>query len=314
MQNSLHKSSDGTSKGYVALTITCIVWGTTWVASKIGVNEIPALQMAYIRQFIAGSCFVIYFMWRKNFSLPSAKQFRWITVMSVLMFVFANGLSTWSLKYIPTGLSALIGALYPLSVVLIELLFFKSSRLNALTFLGLFLGLTGVGIVFYEHAFHGLNKYFLIGLALSIIAMLSWSFGTVFLTRNKAEINPYYGTGWQMLISSLILWVMAETTQATVPLVQISMKVWLVILYLVVFGSVIAFAAFIYSMKTLPAAIASLYAYINPLVAMVLASFILQEKLTINILWGAIVTLLGVYLVNYSIKRNKEKIIVEAEI
>ena len=308
------KNLDGKGKGYLALFATCFVWGTTWVASKIGISEIPALQMAYIRQFIAGAIFVGFFMLNKKAALPTALQFRWLLVMAVLMFVFANGLSTWSLKYIPTGLSALIGALYPLSVVIIEKIFFKSRRLTVLTFLGLFLGLTGVGIVFYENAFDNLSLSFLIGLSLSVIAMLSWSFGTVFLSRNKAAINPYYGTGWQMLISSVILLVMAEATQPTIPITALSLKTWLVIAYLVVFGSVIAFVAFIYSMKKLPVAIASLYAYINPLVAMVLAAMILKEKLTINILWGALVTLSGVFLVNYSMKRDARKLIVESEI
>jgi len=306
------KKLDGRGKGYLALFITSTVWGTTWVASKIGVNEIPALQMAYIRQFIGGICFVGFFMLYKKFSLPTAKQFRWIVVMAILMFVFANGLSTWSLKYIPTGLSALIGALYPLSVVIIERVFFKSKKMTLLTFLGLFLGITGVGIVFYENAFSNNSSSFWIGIALSVIAMLSWSFGTVFITRNKANINPYYGTGWQMVISSFMLLVMAETTQPTVSITHISVKVWMVILYLVVFGSVLSFVAFIYSMKKLPAAISSLYAYINPLVAMVVAALVLNEKLTINILWGAIVTLIGVYLVNYSIKKST-KVILEPE-
>ena len=303
---------DGKAKGYFALFITSTVWGTTWVASKIGINEIPALQMAYIRQFIAGICFVGFFMWYKKFSLPTAKQFRWITVMAVLMFVFANGLSTWSLKYIPTGLSALIGALYPLSVVIIERIFFKSKSMTILTFLGLFLGIAGVGIVFYENAFNSNSSSFVIGLTLSVIAMLSWSFGTIFIARNKADINPYYGTGWQMLISSFMLFIVAETTQPTVPFQAISLKVWMVILYLVILGSIISFVAFIYSMKKLPAAIASLYAYINPLLAMVVAALVLDEKLTINILWGAIVTLIGVFLVNYSIKKTA-KVILEAE-
>jgi drug/metabolite transporter (DMT)-like permease len=306
------KKLDGKGKGYLALFITSTVWGTTWVASKIGVNEIPALQMAYIRQLIAGMCFVIFFMWYKKLPLPSLKQFRWIIVMSVLMFVFANGLSTWSLKFIPTGLSALIGALYPLSVVIIERVFFKSRKMTMLTFIGLFLGITGIAIVFYENAFNNYNSSFGIGLALSIVAMLSWSFGTVFIMRNKVNINPYYGTGWQMLISSLILLVMAETTQPTIPFYEISLKVWMVILYLVIFGSLISFVAFIYSMKKLPAAISSLYAYINPLVAMVVAGLVLKEKLTMNILWGAIVTLIGIYLVNYSIKKSA-RVILEAE-
>ncbi len=307
-------TTSGKGRGYIALVTTCIVWGTTWVASKIGVMAIPALQMAYLRQLMAGLCFVGFFMLYKKFPLPTARQFQWILVMAVLMFVFANGLSTWSLKWIPSGLSALIGALYPLSVVVIERLFFNSKRLTILTYVGLFLGLSGVGIVFYENAFDNLTPSFLIGISLSLFAMLSWSFGTIFLSRNKANINPYYGTGWQMLISSVILFVMAELTQPTVPIADIPFKAWLVIIYLVIFGSIIAFVAFIYSMKKLPAAVASLYAYINPLVAMVIGALVVNEKLTLNILWGAIVTLVGVYLVNLSIKRGNPKVIAEAEI
>ena len=307
------KKMDGKGKGYFALFITSFVWGTTWVASKIGISEMPALQMAYIRQFIAGICFVGFFLLYRKYPLPSLKQFRWISVMALLMFVLANGLSTWSLKYIPTGLSALIGALYPLSVVVIERVFFKSRNMTLLTFLGLFLGITGVGIVFYENAFNNFSASFIIGLSLSVIAMLSWSFGTVFIVRNRENVNPYYGTGWQMLISSFMLMIVAETTQPTVHVSQISIKVWMVILYLVVFGSILSFVAFIYSMKKLPPAISSLYAYINPLVAMVVAAIVLGEKLTINILWGAIVTLVGVYLVNYSIKKSN-RVILEPEI
>ena len=307
------KQLDGKAKGYLALFITSVIWGTTWVASKMGVNEIPALQMAYIRQFIAGVSLVGFFIGYRKFPFPTARQFRWIFVMAILMFVLANGLSTWSLKYIPTGLSALIGALYPLSVVIIERVFFKSAKMTILTFLGLFLGISGVAIVFYENAFNNNSISFSIGLSLSLVAMLSWSFGSIFIARNKADMNPYYGTGWQMLISSFILLIMAEMTQPTVPVYEISLKVWLVIFYLVIFGSIISFVAFIYSMKKLPAAIASLYAYINPLVAMVTAALVLNEKLTINILWGAIVTLVGVYLVNYSIKKSA-KAILEPEI
>lgn len=303
----------GKAGGYLALGITSIVWGTTWVASKIGVTEIPALQMAYIRQFFGGMCFVVFFMLYKKLSFPTRKQFVWLLVMALLMFVMANGLSTWSLQYIPTGLSALVGALYPLSVVIIEAVFFKSRNMTVLTFIGLLLGITGIGIVFYENAFQHHPEGFLLGVGLSVIAMLSWSVGTIIVVRNKVKINPYYATGWQMLISSVILFVIAETTQPTIAFKNISATVWGVIAYLVVAGSLLAFIAFIYSMKKLPPAVSSLYAYMNPLVAMVTAAMVLHEKLTIYILWGAIVTLIGVFLVNYSIKRSSEKIIAEPE-
>ena len=303
----------GKAGGYLALGITSIVWGTTWVASKIGVAEIPALQMAYIRQFFGGMCFVLFFMLYKKLSFPTRKQFLWLLIMSLLMFVLANGLSTWSLEFIPTGLSALVGALYPLSVVIIEMVFFKNRNMTILTFIGLLLGITGIGIVFYENAFHHQPEGFIFGVLLSVIAMLSWSVGTIIIARDKMKMNPYYATGWQMLISSFILFIVAETTQPTVALQHISATAWGVIAYLVLAGSLLAFVAFIYSMKKLPAAVSSLYAYINPLVAMVTAAIVLNEKLTMFILWGAIVTLAGVFLVNYSIKRSNEKIIAEPE-
>lgn len=312
MLNSKHLPK-GKAGGYLALGITSIVWGTTWVASKIGVAELPALQMAYIRQFFGGLFFVCFFMLYKKLSFPTRKEFLWLLVMSLLMFVLANGLSTWSLQYIPTGLSALVGALYPLSVVIIEMVFYKSRNMTILTFIGLLLGISGIGIVFYENAFQHHPDGFIFGVVLSVIAMLAWSVGTIFITRNKMKLNPYYATGWQMLISAFILFIVAETTQPTIAFAAISATAWGAITYLVLAGSVVAFIAFIYSMKKLPAAVSSLYAYINPLVAMVTAAIVLHEKLTIYILWGAIVTLAGVFLVNYSIKRSRDKIIVEPE-
>lgn len=307
------KLPKGKTGGYIALCITSVVWGTTWVASKIAIADIPALQMASIRQLAGGSCFVLFFMLYKKLPFPTLKQFGWLIILALVMFVFANGLSTWSLRYVPTGLSALIGALYPLSVVIIEMVFYKSRNINLLTFTGLLLGIAGIGIVFYESAFHNQTGGFLFGVILSIVAMLSWSIGTIILTRTNIKMNPYYAVGWQMLISSVMLYVFAIITRQTIPLEAITSKAWLAIAYLVIMGSILSFVAFIYSMKKLPIAVASLYAYINPLVAMIVAAILLHEKLTVYIIWGSIVTLLGVFLVNYSIRREQKKIIAEPE-
>ncbi len=302
------------SAGYAALGITSFVWGTTWVASKIGVSVMHAFQMAAIRQFLGGICFVLFFMLYKKLPLPNFKQFALLLLMSLLMFVGANGLSTWSLNYIPTGMSSLVGALYPLSVVIIEMVFFRSRNTSILTFVGLLLGIGGTFIVFYENAFHNTHPGFYFGAALSFVAMFCWSIGTIIIAKNKLKINPYYAIGWQMLISAFILYFIALATKATVPLNTIPLKGWLVLAYLVIAGSLVSFVAFVYSMKKLPAAIFSLYAYFNPLVAMVVAAIVLKEKLTLNILWGAIVTLIGVFLVNYSIRKSQAKIIVEPEL
>jgi drug/metabolite transporter (DMT)-like permease len=121
--------------------------------------------------------------------------------MSILLFVIANGFSTYALNEIPSGLAALIAALYPLSVVIIEKIKYKNTKITTLTFQGMLLGIIGIGIVFYENlAVHNSVGYF-VGVVVSLIAMLSWSFGTIFIARNKMGMNPYYATGWQMFLS-----------------------------------------------------------------------------------------------------------------
>ncbi len=301
MQASTHRT-----RGLIALATTSILWGTTWVASKIGVQHIPAFQMAAIRQFVGGSVLVLFFLLLKKLPLPTGRQFGALFVLSILMFVCANGLSTWSLQYIPTGLSSLIGALYPLSVVIIEMLFFNNRDVSPLTFAGLLLGIGGTGIVFYENAMTGSHDAaFFFGVLLSVLAMLAWSIGTMVIARNRMQINPYYATGWQMLISSGILLPVAWAKGELIPLQQISWQGWSALAYLILAGSIISFAAFVYSMKHLPAALFSLYAYFNPLVAILTAGWLLGEKLNLHILWGAIVTLLGVFLVNFSLRRNR---------
>jgi drug/metabolite transporter (DMT)-like permease len=300
--------------GYFALSITSLLWGTTWVVSKFAVSSIPGLQLAYIRQLIAGACFVFYFMAIKKHALPTKRDFITMFVLSILMMVMANGLSTWGIRYLPTGLASLIGAMYPLSVVFIEWIFYGKRNVSVLTFIGLLLGLSGIAFVFYNEMFAQISPSLIFGLVLSIVAMLSWSLGTVFLSRHQINTNPYHAMGWQMLMGAVVLFVLSEWTHQSIPFKLITTNTWISIGYLALFGSIITFIAFIYSLKVLPAPIASLYAYVNPVVAILLASVWLNEKLSVSLLIGSVITLLGVYLVNHSIRRDQLKLMMESEL
>jgi drug/metabolite transporter (DMT)-like permease len=287
-------------KAYIALAATSIIWGTTWVASKVAVTNAPPLQVSAIRQFIAGLIYIIFFT-VKGERIPSFKQLKPLLVMSFFLLIIANGFATWSIKYLSSGLAALIAALYPLCVVVIEMIFFKTKNTPA-TFIGLILGLAGICVVFYDNAFQHNSGDYLFGVILSLIATVSWGIGTIFVARKKLHINPYYGMGWQMMMASPFIFMMSLAAGKNVSLSAIPIQTWLAIAYLVLIGSCIAFVCFIYSMKHLPAAIASLYAYINPIVAMLVGSILLSEKLTIHILIGTVITIIGVYLVNHSLK------------
>lgn len=290
---------------YIALSATSILWGTTWVASKMAVQTTPGLQVSYLRQFIAGSVLLFFFLVIKKEKLPSPRQFLWLLLVAFFMFAINNGFATWAVKYIPSGLAALIGTLYPLFIVMIEFVLFKKRDYKPLTFVGLLLGLAGVLIVLYENTFQDHPEGYGFGVVICFIAMLCWCAGTILIARNKYRMNPYYAMGWQMFLASFIIFLMAVFTGQNMPLMEIETSSWLSIFYLVAAGSITAFSAFLYTLKTLPPAIASLYAYINPIVAIVLGSFIFTDEiLTFNVLTGALIAVFGVYLVNLSLRKR----------
>jgi len=295
------------NKAYLALTVTSIVWGTTWVASKMGVMHMPAFEMASIRQFLGGSLYVGFFL-IKGEKLPTKKQFLWLLGMSLLMFVSSNGIATYGLKFITSGLAALIAALYPLSVVLIERYYYKAIEIRPKTIIGLGLGLLGIGFIFYKDSLtvHGSN--YILGVVLSFLAMITWSIGSIIISRTKIKINAYNSIGWQMLMSAFMMGLITLISGDYVPLNQIPAISWGVIVYMVIGGSVFAFMSFIYSMKHLKSSIASLYAYINPIVAIWVGSLLLDEQMTWNNIVGSMITLLGVYLVNNSLKDQKDPV------
>jgi len=298
-------------KAYLALCATSFIWGSTWVASKIAVEHVPGLQISSIRQLMAGLVFITFFKLRGE-PWPKLSQLRSLLVIAVFLLILANGLSTWSIRYISSGLGALIGALFPLFVVMIEMMFFKT-KVKLLTFLGLFLGIAGIGFVFYDSAFHHQETGYIFGVALGLIATLSWSIGTIMVARKKMNMNPYYGMGWQMALSSPFIMAMAFVTGEHIPVTEIPAASWGGLFYLVLAGSCIAFVCFIYSMKHLPAGIASLYAYINPIVAMLIGAVVLTEPLTIDLLIGTVITIAGVYLVNHSLKERPTTVPAEKE-
>lgn len=295
----------GKTLGYLSLLATSVLWGTTWVVTKMGVFEISALQMSGMRQFIAGALIVGFFMIAKRAGLPRQSQVKRLLTISILMFVIANSITAWALKFIPIGMAALIGALYPLNVVLIERFFYGKKEFNALTLTGFVIGLAGVGLVFYDQLkFQDISGFYL-GLSMALIANLAWSVGTVLMVRDEIEMNPYYSLGWQLLIGSFFITIIGRMIHPAVPLNAISLKEWMLIGYLVLAGSIFAFMAFIYSMNVLPHAIASLFAYINPLIALLIAPFFFPaEKVTIPILLGSVVTLFGVFIVKYSLRKK----------
>ncbi|GAA4320239.1 DMT family transporter [Flaviaesturariibacter amylovorans] len=291
------------TKALFALVLVCFFWGTTWVASRQGVKYMPALQLAGIRQVLAGLCFVGFFV-AKGVSWPKGRQWGPILVLSFLNFMLSNALSTWGVRYIPAGLGSVIGAIYPIWLVIIALAL-RTSKLSAKTALGMALGFTGICIIFYEHLHEFLDPDFRFGIAISFLSTWSWAFGTLYTKKQAAQFNPYFSLGLQFLISGVVLLTGMWLSGKSVPVSEIPWRSWAAIGYLVTFGSIIAFAAFLYALQHLPTAQVSLYAYINPVVAVLLGALLIDEPLSLFIGVGTLVTLYGVYLVNRSFSKEK---------
>lgn len=286
----------------IALSFVCFFWGTTWIASKEGVKYMPALQLAGIRQFIGGFLYVCYFLFKKT-PWPKGKQWQTILILSILNFVLSNGLSTWGVKYISSGLGAIINAVFPLWIVIITI--FRGEKLVRLAVFGLIISFGGVCVIFYDHLSDFLNPDFRFGILLSIMATITWAFGSLYTKKKAASFNPYFSLGLQMLISSFILLAITGATGTGVNLASIPANSWWAISYLVIIGSVLTFIAFIYMLQKLPPEINSIYAYINPIIAVLLGALVFGEPLTIAIAIGGGITLCGLYMVNYSMRKAR---------
>jgi drug/metabolite transporter (DMT)-like permease len=206
-------------------------------------------------------------------------------------------------KYISSGLGAIIGAIFPLWIVIIML--FRGEKINRLSILGMMVSFGGICFIFYEHLADFINPDFRFGIFLSLFSTVTWAFGSLYTKKKAASFNPYFSLGLQMLISSFFILMVTEATDTGVSIASIPAQSWWAIAYLVIVGSVLTFIAFIYALQKLSPEVSSIYAYINPIVAVLFGTLIFGEALTFFIAVGGIITLSGLYLVNYSIRKAK---------
>lgn len=294
------------AKAFFALALVCFFWGTTWIATKQAVKGMPALQMVGLRQTIAGFCFILFYIVKKE-PWPTLKEWRGILILTVLNFLLSNALSAWGVKYIPAGLASIIAATLPLWLVIIGRLR-GEKRLPLMAYIGVIIGLGGICIIFSQHVKGFLNPEFRMGIIISFTAVWTWAIGTLYTKKHAVQFNPYFSIGLQMFIGGGILLIMSYLFPAgsmkALPLQHIPLRSWLGIAYLIIFGSFIAFIAYLYALQHLPTQQASMYSYVNPIVALLFSALLFNETLTAYIIIGGIVTLLGVYVVNKSTKKG----------
>jgi drug/metabolite transporter (DMT)-like permease len=282
---------------YIALAAICLIWGTTYLVLRIAVLHFPPLLFVTIRQIIAGGILMGFMMISGKTSWPDIAHIRRQAIAGFFMISLGNGLVAWAEVLIPSGVAAIICSLMPVMVILINLAINKEERPTVAILVGVLLGLTGIMIIFGEHLTQFSNIEYQVGILVIFIAVISWASGSVWLKRRGNDGNAFMNAGLQMFFGGI--WLIPATLIFEDPSqVTWSPEALYSLVYLVLIGSIVAYACYSYVLRKLPMTVVSLYAYVNPIVAVLLGWLVLNEKLNLKIWIAILITVAGIYIVN----------------
>ena len=281
-----------------------IIWGSTYVLNKIAVSEISPLLLSATRFIIAG--FLILIIAKiLNYKLSiSKKQIINSIIAGFLFLVYGNGVFVWALRYVDSSFAALLASTQPLFVLfLLRLIDGKKMQIKSI--IGVFLGVLGMYLLINQKGI-STQENSILGIFMILSCVLSWSYGSVFVSKANLPKNFFVSTGYQMLFSGIILLISSLLlNEVWILPTELTLKAQISLLLLVVFGSIIAFTSFNYLLKVVSPEKVATSAYVNPIVAMLLGWYFLDEELTTQSILAAIVLLTGVYFITSRKRQSK---------
>ncbi|MFN7330325.1 MAG: DMT family transporter, partial [Bacteroidota bacterium] len=292
---------------YLALAAVCIIWGTTYLGLRIGVKQFPPFLFSIIRFLTAGPILILLVLLSGRAQWPDKKVLFNQAVSGLFMVTLGISIVGWAEMYISSGVAAIICSMMPIWTVLINVFVTKDEQPNWLIILGLVTGLTGIVLIFGEHLSEFSNSNYTAGIVLTFIANLSWAIGSIWIKKKNTNSNPFLNAGLQMLFGGIFL-IPFTLLLDDYSRINWNSSVVYSLAYMSLVGSVAAYACYSYAIKKLPMTLVSLYAYINPIVAVLLGWLVLDEKLNGRIALAILVTIAGIYIVNkgYQMKTAKK--------
>ena len=282
---------------YLALGAVCVIWGTTYLGLRIGVSQFPPFLFSIIRFLTAGPILITLMLTIGKATWSDKKTLFNQAVGGLFMVTLGISVVGWAEVYISSGVAAIICSMMPIWTVLINVFVTKDEKPNWLIVLGLITGLTGIVLIFGEHLTEFSNANYLTGIILTFAANLSWAIGSIWIKKKNSTSNPFLNAGLQMLFGGLFL-IPISLLLDDYARIQWANSLIYSLIYMSLVGSVAAYACYSYAIKKLPMTIASLYAYINPIVAVILGWLVLNEKLNWQIAVAIFITVAGIYIVN----------------
>jgi drug/metabolite transporter (DMT)-like permease len=283
-----------------ALLSLYLIWGSTYLATKIALTAWPPLLLSAARYLLAGS--VQYAAMRfSGAPAPSRQDWYRAAIVGFCLLLFGNGGTTFSQQYIPSGLAALMVASVPMFLALMGWASGITPRPTAKVAIGLVLGMGGMYLLASNRtATHVLYPgHHLFGVGLVLMAAFMWSLGSLFSKKNPTSGSPFVGVGMQMLCGGFFL-LLAGLLHGEAPQVHVSQatpQAWAAFIYLVTFGSWVAFSAYIWLLRVVEPALAGTYAFVNPAVAVLLGWAFGGEALNLQMGSGAVLIVIAVMLV-----------------
>ncbi len=280
---------------WAALGIVYVVWGSTYLAIRVMVRTMPPLLSGGTRHVTAGLViFALLVLWRGRGALRLRRsELIGGGLVGLLLLLGGNGLVVLGEQQVPSGLTALIVAVVPLCVVVLRRIFHE--RVHTGTIVGVVAGFVGVAILIVPEGISG--RVDTVSMLMIVGAAVSWSIGSYISKRVDMPHDPLASTGVQMLVGGLGLVAVGGLTGETVQPQMFSAESLLSLGYLIVFGSVLAYTAYTWALIHASVSRVSTYAYVNPVVAVILGGLLLQETIDLTMLIGAAVIIVSVWLV-----------------
>jgi drug/metabolite transporter (DMT)-like permease len=286
------------AKLLAAFAAIYFIWGSTYLFIKFAIESVPPFMVGASRFWVAAA---ILYIWGRLSSgtKPNGKHWREGLILGVFLLGVGNGCVVWSQQHVASGIAALIVAIVPLLVVLIEWLRPGGKRPSTAAIIGVLIGLAGIALLVGPSAFLGAGDINPLASLVLLAGSLSWSAATVFAKRASVPDSPPLASAIQLVGGALSLTIVSALAGefGRVELSEIPLKATLSIAYLVIFGSVIAFSAYSWLMRVASPTKISTYAYVNPIVAMLLGWAVADEEMSVRVLVAAAIVLAGVMLI-----------------
>jgi drug/metabolite transporter (DMT)-like permease len=283
----------------IAVLTVAIVWGTTFLGIKIGVETIPPWFVAGIRQFLAALMLMVFLLFRKELKWIGRKNFIVQITLSSLMLIMANGLTTVAEAHVSSSLASLVSSMSPI-MVLIGSLMFGLEKFSYRSLAGILLGFSGVVFIFWNGISDLANPNYLSGIFLLFLAICGWAGGTIYTKKIQYRnenlfLNLFYQFAFAGIVQLVFAFIFSENSDFS----TWSARSILATLYLALFGSVAAYFAFNYALKRLLPTQVSMLSYVNTVIAIFLGWLVLNEEITLKFILAAVLIISGVFMMNY---------------